>query len=101
MGVGDLILDYATAREERKAIEELIQLLDEDYRNAQGGIQKLKDFIEGDLVDGLQEIITVVGKWCVGLIDIVGGFLNTMASHFDAYEKADSEGAQLLKEAIR
>lgn len=100
MGFQEVFLDYAEAEQERKAIEELVNILAEDYKSGEGAMQELKEFVEGTLVEGLQEAVEILGKWITGLIDVFGKLTVTLSNMFNKTENTDKEGAQLLKDAL-
>ncbi len=100
MGFEEIFVDYVAAEQERKDIEELIKILAEDYESGSGAMQELKEFVEGTLVDTLQEAVEILGKWITGLIDVFGKFMVSIATHLQNTENADKEGADKLKEAL-
>ena len=100
MGFAEILIEYQEMKALIGECKGLISALAEDYKDADGFLNSLKGYVEGELCEILITVVETLCKACAEIIDLFGKLCVTVDDSINKTDQTDREGAQLLKEAL-
>ena len=100
MALGEIVATVAAVAAIVKAVEEIIDSTDNILKDVQSILKTLRESSSGSFADALQDLGVRLQKVFENLIASLRSIFRFIADAMDKNEKADLEGAAILKALI-